>query len=249
MVNGAQCDTQIRGGSEIWDSQSGVILENDYFKTIAVYECNGSVGIGVTNEGLTIQIYLTDGAVGVGVDSVSTAIGVYVVDGSVAIGVTEEGSSTQLYKADGDIVIGVTLNGSTVAVINANGVVDMSVDSQGDTTQISIADGVVDARLSSEAVATQVHEALGLLSVKVRLVGRGLSFIRERERVIRATVNRGVTNDVVAYREVLSNNTINRVKVTDKNVSFGENINATIKRKHVENSYLYSVKRYNVTIE
>ena len=187
MVNGAQCDTQIRGGSEIWDSQSGVILENDYFKTIAVYECNGSVGIGVTNEGLTIQIYLTDGAVGVGVDSVSTAIGVYVVDGSVAIGVTEEGSSTQLYKADGDIIIGVTLNGSTVAVINANGVVDMSVDSQGDTTQISI--------------------------------------------------------------EVLSNNTINRVKVTDKNVSFGENINATIKRKHVENSYLYSVKRYNVTIE
>jgi len=229
MVNGAQCDTQIRGGSEIWDSQSGVILENDYFKTIAVYECNGSVGIGVTNEGLTIQIYLTDGAVGVGVDSVSTAIGVYVVDGSVAIGVTEEGSSTQLYKADGDIIIGVTLNGSTVAVINANGVVDMSVDSQGNTTQISIVDGVVDARLSSEAVATQVHEALGLLSVKVRLVGRGLSFIRERERVIRATVN--------------------RVKVTDKNVSFGENINATIKRKHVENSYLYSVKRYNVTIE
>lgn len=229
MVNGAQCDTQIRGGSEIWDSQSGVILENDYFKTIAVYECNGSVGIGVTNEGLTIQIYLTDGAVGVGVDSVSTAIGVYVIDGSVAIGVTEEGSATQIYKADGDIIIGVTLNGSTVAVINANGVVDMSVDSQGDTTQISTVDGVVDARLSSEAVATQVHEALGLLSVKVRLVGRGLSFIRERERVIRATVNRGVTNDVVAY--------------------FGENINATIKRKHVENSYLYSVKRYNVTIE
>ena len=138
---------------------------------------------------------------------------------------------------------------AAVVVVNANGVVDMSVDSQGDTTQISIADGVVDTRLSSEVVATQVHKALGLLSVKVRLVGRGLSFIRERERVIRATVNRGEIYDIKVNREVLSNNTINRVKVTDKNVSFGENINATIKRKHVENSYLYSVKRYNVTIE
>ena len=107
----------------LWEKIQAALKIIDLLQTIR----RASVGIGVTNEGLTIQIYLNDGAVGVGVDSVSTAIGVYAVDGSVAIGVTEEGSSTQLYKADGDIIIGATLNGSTVAVINANGVVDMSV--------------------------------------------------------------------------------------------------------------------------